>query len=70
MENSVAANGNMSSVGIRLFSAYKAYHFVIVDPLAAVVRNVLVANDLEGVGDFDTLTCVGGVVTNILAEST
>ena len=36
----------------------------------AVVRNILVVNDLEGVGDFYTLTCVGGVVSNGLAETT
>ena len=34
------------------------------------MRNVLVADDLEGVGAFDTLTCVGGVGTNALAEAT
>ena len=36
----------------------------------AVVRNVLVADDLEGVGAFDTLDCDGGVGTNTLSEAT
>ena len=36
----------------------------------AVLRNVLVAYDLEGVGAFDTLSYVGGVGTNTLAEAT
>ena len=36
----------------------------------AVVRNILVVNDLEGVGDFYTLTYFGGVVSNALAEAT
>ena len=34
------------------------------------MRNVLVANYLEGVGDFDTLTCVGRVGSDTLAEAT
>ena len=34
------------------------------------MRNVLVVDELEGVGAFDTLTCVGGVGTNALAEAT
>ena len=36
----------------------------------ALLRNVLVADDIEGVGAFDTFTCVGGVVTNALSEAT
>ena len=35
-----------------------------------VVRNVLIADDLEGVGAFDTLTCVGGVGNNALVDAT
>ena len=34
------------------------------------MQNVLSSDDLEGVGAFDTLTCVGGVGTNALAEAT
>ena len=47
----------------------KAEHFGIGDLLEAVLRNVLVADDLEGAGAFGTLTCVGGVGTNALAEA-
>ena len=60
----------MSAVGISLFRADKADHFGIVDLLTSVVRNILVANDLGGVGDFDTLACIGGVGTDALAEAT
>ena len=35
----------------------------------AVLRNVLIADDLEGVGTFDMLSCVGGVGTNTLIEA-
>ena len=66
----VSTNGNTSAVGISLFRADKEDHFGIGDILAAVVRNVLVANDFEGVGAFDTLTCVDGVGNNALAEAT
>ena len=47
----------------------KADQFIIGDLLAAVMRNLLVTDDLFGVGAFDTLTCVGGVGTNALAEA-
>ena len=50
--------------------ADKEDQFGIGDILAAVVRNVLVADDFEGVGAFETFTCDGGVVTNALAEAT
>ena len=60
----------MSALGISLFRADKAYRFGIVDILEVVVRNFPVAYDLEGVGAFDTLPCVGGVRTNALAEAT
>ena len=66
----VSANGNKSAVGISFFGAYKADQFGIGDLLAAVVHNVLVADDLEGVGAFDTLTCVGGVGNNALVDAT
>ena len=49
---------------------YKVDHFGIGDLLVAVVHNVLVADDLEGVGTLDTLIYVGGVGTNSLAEAT
>ena len=48
----------------------KSAHFGIGDLFAAFVRNVLVENDLEGVGAFYTLTYVGGVGTNALAVAT
>ena len=35
-----------------------------------VVPNVLIENYLEGVGAFDTLTCVGGFEADALAEAT
>ena len=34
------------------------------------MRNVIVADDLEGVGAFNKLTYVGGVGTKALAEDT
>ena len=34
------------------------------------MRNVLVEDELECVGAYDTLICVGGVGTNALAEAT
>ena len=34
------------------------------------MRDVLVEDELEGVGAFDSLNCVGGVRTNSLAEAT
>ena len=57
-------------VGIIFFGADKADHFGIGDLLASVMRNVLVVDDLEGGGAFDTLTFVAGVGTNALAEAT
>ena len=63
-------HGNTSAVGIRFFGADKADYFGIGDLLAVVVRNVLIADDLEGVGAFDTLTCVGGVGNNALVDAT
>ena len=60
----------MSAFGIRFLRADKAYYFGIGDLLAAVVRNFLVAKYLEGIGTFYTLTCVGGVGSNALAEAT
>ena len=57
-------------VDISLLREKKADHFGIGDLLEAIIRNVLVANELEGVGAFDTLTCVGGVVANALVEAT
>ena len=60
----------MSAVGIRFFGADKADQFGICDILTAVMSNVIVADYLEGVGAFETLTCVGGVGTNALEEAT
>ena len=65
-----ATNGNTSAVRIRFFGADKADHFGIYDLITEFLKNFLVADDLEGVGAFDTLTCVGGVGTNTLAEAT
>ena len=48
----------------------KSYNFGISDFLMAVLQNVIVANDLEGVGAFDTLTCFSEVLTDVLAEAT
>ena len=53
-----------------MFGVYKVDHFGIGDLLVAVVQNVLVADDLEGVGTLGTLIYVGGVGTNSLAEAT
>ena len=66
----VAANGNMSAVGVSLFRADKADHFGIGDLLAMVVRKYFVENDLEGVGALDMLNCVGGVGVYALEEAT
>ena len=60
----------MGAVQNRFFGLDKADHFGIGDLLTAVLRNVLVADELEGVGDFDTLSSVGGVGTNTLTETT
>ena len=60
----------MSAVGIRFLGANKIDHFGIGDLLAAAVWNVLVADDLQGICAFDTLTCIGGVGTNALEEAT
>ena len=57
-------------VGISLLSADNADHFGIGDLLEAIIRNVLVANDLEGIGAFDTLTCVSGVGAGTLVKAT
>ena len=65
-----ATNGNTIVVGISLFRAGKVDNFGIGDLFAAVVRNVLVANVLEGVGAFYTLTSVRGVGTDALLEVT
>ena len=35
-----------------------------------VLSNFLVSDELEGVGAFDMLSCVGGVGTNTLTEAT
>ena len=40
------------------------------DLIADVSRNVLVEDEFEVVGAFDTLTCVSGVGINALAEAT
>ena len=70
MTNAVAANGNTGAFRIRFFGADKADHFVIGDLITAVLRNVLVADYLEVVGAFYTLSCVGGVGTNTFSEAT
>ena len=57
-------------VWIIFFWADKVYHFGIGDLLAAVLRNILVADDIEVIGAFDTLYCFGGVGTNTLTEAT
>ena len=54
---------------IRFFGAYKADHFGIGDLLMAVLRDFLLSDDVEDVGSFDTLSCVGGVGTNTLTEA-
>ena len=61
----VATNGNTSAVGVRFFGVDKADHFGIDNLLVAFMRDVLVADDLECIGALDTLTFVGGVVTNV-----
>ena len=66
----VATNGNTSAVRISFFGVGKADHLGMGDLLTAIMRNVLIAYDLEGVGAFDTLTYVGGFGTNTLAEAT
>ena len=40
------------------------------DLITVVLKNVIVADDLEDVGDFDKFSCVGGVGTNTLTEAT
>ena len=65
-----ATNGNTSAVRIRFFGADKADHFGIDHLFVAFMRDFLVADDLEFIGSLDTLTFVGGVVTNALAEAT
>ena len=57
-------------VGVSFLGVEKLDHFGIDDILAAVLCNVLVSGYLEGVGAFDTLTCVGGVGTKYLEEAT
>ena len=52
-----------------MFGDDKADHFGKCDLLMEVLSNVFVLNELEGVADFDTLSCVGGVGTNILTEA-
>ena len=53
-----------------MFWSGKGRPLGIGDLLMAVLRNVLVADDLEGVGAFDTLSYFGGVGTNTLTEAT
>ena len=61
-------------IRVRLGSVFletdKADYFGIGDLLAKFMRNVLVEDELECVGAYDTLFCVGGVGTNALAEAT
>ena len=54
----------------QIFGADKADYFGICDLLTAVLRNVIVADELEGIGAFYTLSYVGGVGTNTLTEAT
>ena len=63
-------HGNTSAVGISFFGEDKADHFGIGDILTVVMRYVLVADALECVGSFDTLTCAGGIRTKVLSEAT
>ena len=57
-------------VGISLFREDNVDHFGIGDILAAVVRNVLLEDELECVGAFEKLPYVGGVGADALAEAT
>ena len=57
-------------MGSSFLGAEKADYFGIGDLLTALMQNVIVADELEGVGDFDTLTCVGRVGIITLEEET
>ncbi len=68
--NPVAANGNTGAVRIILFRMNLTNDHGVADFLALVGWDVLVINDVEGVGTRYPLTSWSGARSDALAEST
>jgi hypothetical protein len=66
--NPVAANGDTGAVRIILFGTYLTNDHGVADSLALVGRDVLVINDVEGVGTHYPLTSWSGARSDALAE--
>ncbi len=68
--NPVAINGDTGAVRIILFRSNLTNNHCVADFLALVGRDVLVINDVEGVGTCYLLTSWSGARFDALAEST
>jgi hypothetical protein len=64
------ANGDSGAVRIILFRMYLTEDHGVADFLALVGQDVIVINDVEGVGTRYPLTSWSGAGSNALAEST
>ena len=65
----IAADGDAGAIGVGLFRACDTYHFGVGDLFAMLLWDVLISDDLEGIGAFDTLSSLGGVGADTLAEA-
>ena len=66
--DAVDADGDAGAIGVGLFRACNTDHFGVGDLFATLLCYVLILYDLEGIGAFDTLASLGGVVAGTLAE--
>ena len=65
----IAADGDEGAIGVGFFRADKTYHFVVGDIFATLLWDILILDDLEGIGTFGMLAGLGGVGSDTLAET-
>ena len=67
--DSIDADGDAGAIGVGLFRACNTYRFGVGDLFAKLQWDVFISDDLQGIGAFDTLAGLGGVVADTLAEA-
>ena len=67
--DAIAADGNAGAIRVGFFRADETDHFVVDDIFAMLLWGVLISDDFVCTSAFDTLSGLGGVGANTLAEA-
>ena len=65
----IAVDGDTGAIGVGFFRADKTDHFGVGGSFAPILWDVLVKDELEGIGTFDELVGLGGFGSDALAEA-